>query len=214
MHVLPAGFGDPTLAQPRAATPGADPVGFAALDVLPTGPQLSDTPPATPGVDSSPALPHATPASTSATPSRARAEGPPPGFPPLGSGVLPLAAPSPPGTHWEPPARAITQVYTRRPREATPLLLPQGVMAVPLVTNQHPMTTRAKSGFRVLTLPRCSAVSSAQDLPQCPCRSFLEGCYGKGTSCLVVEPHLGSRSTSARRQRGHQEVDLQTQVQC
>jgi len=32
-------------------------------------------------------------------------------------------------------------------------------MAVPLVTNQHPMTTRAKSGFRVLTLFHAAPLS-------------------------------------------------------
>jgi len=65
VHLTLAGSGDPSLAQPHAAATGASLVGSAALDALPTGPPLLDTPSMTPGVISSPALPRAALASSS-----------------------------------------------------------------------------------------------------------------------------------------------------
>jgi hypothetical protein len=77
-----------------------------------------------------------------------------------------LAPASPPQAPCRPPSgfpplrleRVITQHYSHKPRPppapvaptpAAPPLLPKGVVVVPLVTNQHAMDMRSKSGYRM-----------------------------------------------------------------
>mgnify|MGYP000950007185 CR=1 FL=1 len=57
-----------------------------------------------------------------------------------------------------PPPHEITKVYSRRPRAPAPVLdgppsLPKGIVAVPPVSNEHSMATRAKTGYRMPLRP-------------------------------------------------------------
>jgi hypothetical protein len=69
-----------------------------------------------------------------------------------------------------PPEHVITKVYSRQPRSTTaPAFapasapLPSGTVAVPPVVSLHPMTTRAKHGFRV---PALFTVTSLSPVPK------------------------------------------------
>ncbi|RLM70082.1 uncharacterized protein C2845_PM17G07680 [Panicum miliaceum] len=70
--------------------------------------------------------------------------------------VLGTASPSAPaGPAPTPAVPPPLRVYKRRAGPSPPVgpaVLPKGVAPVPAVTNQHPMTTRAKLGFRVPSL--------------------------------------------------------------
>ena len=78
----------------------------------------------------------------------------------------------PPREPFVPAQRVITQVYKRRPRqpasfeEMKPLAPPEepqrpaGADAVPPLSNQHAMYTRAKIGFRVPTLYHVEPLSA------------------------------------------------------
>lgn len=87
--------------------------------------------------------------------------GPPPGFPPQ------AAAPA-----FAPPPCEITRVYSRRPRAPAPApdgppILPKGIVAVPLVSNEHSMAMHVKTGYRMPARPilHVAAVSHPEHLP-------------------------------------------------
>ena len=84
----------------------------------------------------------------------------------------------------------MTKVYTHQPRVPTPdsrPRLPQGVVAIPPVSNQHTMTTRAKSGYRILARPIEPALHAAALSPKL--KTYRSALADPNWQVAMVEEH-------------------------
>jgi hypothetical protein len=197
LHTVPDPIGPQHMFLPTT-TPG-DPKSSAA----PTDPMLSLPSPAPCAASSLLPAPSAAPTTPSTAPSTTSTTCPDPDYiSPAPRTVQPCVATRSPPSGFLPQASVITNVYMRQertdpiPESAAPfpVSLPKGVVVHPM-TNQHPMATRAKQGFRVLALfhaaqlsrcPRPTVVASLTQVGALPWRkSMLPFCrITLGISCL------------------------------